>query len=85
MKPTDKVRVKMVPVWDVDSIDELNGLPSEVTRDYAVSDFEGALSYDPSVDDYLFDEDIAADQLADKLSDEFNFCVKHIDKVEFTY
>ena len=84
MKPNSIIHVKMSQIeWDDENA--LTSLPSEIEREYEAGDFENALMYIPEEDDYMFDEDIAADQLADKLSDEFNFCINHISNVEFSY
>ena len=67
--------------WDDDGA----GTETSLEREYEASDFAGALSYDPGSDDYLFDEDAARDRVADLLSNEFGFCVNHIEAVEFSY
>jgi midasin (ATPase involved in ribosome maturation) len=86
MKPNSRIKVKMSQIdWDVDDMKDLSGLPEEVELECDASAFEDALSYDPATDDYTFDEDVAADQLADLLSDEYGFCVNHIGDVEFSY
>ena len=71
--------------WDVDDTKDLSGLPGEVEREFDASAFEDALTYDPAIDDFAFDEDVAADRLADLLSDEFGFCVNHVGDVKFSY
>ena len=83
MKPNSKIKTSMSGIdWDDDGEDSL---PRAVERDYEASDFAGALSYDSGSDDYLFDEDVARDRVADLLSDEFGFCVNHVEAVEFSY